>query len=83
MKEIIALAFTLFSVTTGLLFVFSLLPGAIQIYQGDIANGTEAIVNATADELVSYAYESVVVAILIAIASALGLTSLVVWLKKM
>jgi len=83
MKGIIALVFTLFSVVTSLMFVFSLLPGAIQIYQGDIANGTEAIVNATSDEIVSYAYESVVIAALIAIASALGLTTLVLWLKKL
>jgi hypothetical protein len=83
MKEIIALAFTLFSAIIGLMFVFSLLPGAIQIYQGDITNGTEAIVNATANEIVSYAYESVIIAVLVAIASALGLTSLVILLKKL
>lgn len=83
MKGIIALIFTLFSMITSLMFVLSFLPGAIQIYQGDIANGTEAIVNATAEEIVSYAYESVVIAVLIAIASALGLTTLVLWLKKL
>jgi len=65
------------------MFVVRLLPPLIQVYQGDIANGTEAIVNATADEIVSSTVQSAVIGVLIAVFSALGLTWLVAQLKKL
>jgi hypothetical protein len=83
MKTIIPLAITIASVIGALLFILSLLPGVIRIYQGDIANGTEIIVNATSDEIISVTYQSVAVSVLIVICSALGLTSVVAFLKKL
>jgi len=66
-----------------LLFLLALLPGVIRIYQGDIANGTEIIANATSDEIVSITYQSIVISVLIAVFSALGFTSVVALLKKL
>lgn len=83
MKGIVSLLIFMFSVTGVLMFVVRLLPPLIQVYQGDIANGTEAIVNATADEIVSSAVQSAVIGVLIAVFSALGLTWLVAQLKKL
>jgi hypothetical protein len=82
MKGIIGLAIIVFSTITGLMFILSLLSGYVQILQGDVANGTEAIVNATADEIVGSVQWSVVVTVLVAIASALGLTGVVAFMKK-
>ncbi|MCK4482506.1 hypothetical protein KAU55_04725 [Candidatus Bathyarchaeota archaeon] len=64
------------------LFFLALLPGVIRIYQGEIADGAEIIVNATSDEIISITYQSIVIGVLIAIFSALGLTSVVALLKK-
>jgi hypothetical protein len=83
MKKIIGLVLTIASVTGTLIFLFTLLPGFIRMYQGDIANGTEIIMNATSDEIVNLTYQSIVVSILIAIFSALGFTSVVAVLKKL
>lgn len=83
MKISLSLIITVASIMGTLLFLLTLLPGVIRLYQGDIANGTEIIVNATSDEIISITYQSIAVSVLIAVFSALGLTSVVVLLKKL
>lgn len=83
MKLSLSLMITLACVMGTLLFLLTLLPGIIRIYQGDIANGTEIIANATSDEIINITYQSVIVSVLIAVFSALGFTSVVALLKKL
>lgn len=83
MKLSPSLIIILTSMIGTLLFLLALLPGVIRIYQGDIANGTEIIANATSDEIVSITYQSIVISVLIAVFSALGFTSVVALLKKL
>jgi len=82
MKSEIALIITIVSIILSLPFLFTLLYGGIQIYQGDIPRGVEIIANATSDEIISWTYKTTAVTILIIIFSALGLTSVVAILKK-
>jgi len=82
MKSEIALIITIVSIMLSLPFLFTLLYGGIQIYQGDVPRGAEIIANATSDEIVSWTYKTISVAFLVTIFSALGLTGIVAILKK-
>ncbi|MDH5733786.1 MAG: hypothetical protein OEY88_08400 [Candidatus Bathyarchaeota archaeon] len=83
MKSEIALMVTVVSVALALPFLFALLHGGILIYQGDVPEGVEIIANATSDEIVGWTYKTISVAILVTIFSAIGLTSVVLILKKL
>jgi hypothetical protein len=83
MKTYLSLIIALVSVVSMLLFLFNLLPGVILIFKGDVANGTEIVINATSDEIISITYQSIIVNILIALLSALGLTGIVTLLRKL
>lgn len=83
MKLSLSLIIAVVSTMGTLLFLLTLLPGVIRIYQGDIANGTDIIVNATSDEIISITYQSIIVSVLIAVFSALGFTSAIALLEKL
>jgi hypothetical protein len=64
---------TILSTVTGLMFYAKLYSGMVQISQGNVANGTETIVNATADEIVGSVMQSAVITVIIAVLSSLGI----------
>lgn len=63
------------------IFVLTVLSGSMRMMQGDMSAAGD-VTNAVADEAVGDIQWSVGVAVLIAIAGALGLGGAVVWLKR-
>jgi hypothetical protein len=79
-KSIIA-AIGIVSLLSSIPFYLGLMSGAIRIYQGDY-NATQDMAEDFADEVTGTLIWTAVIAILIAFATALGLTGLVAILRK-
>lgn len=85
MNEIAKLVVTLvtvFSLVGSIGFYLTMISGSIRIYQGDY-NATQDMAQAASDEIVGALTWSVVIGVAIAICSALGLSFIVVILKKL
>ncbi len=85
MKEVIALIVVvagIVSVVGYLVFYVGLMSGAIRIYKGDL-NATQDIAKSIGDEIVISVKRQVILTFVSAIAGALGLGSLVAFLKKL
>jgi hypothetical protein len=71
----------IFLTVGSIVFILSVLSGSMRMMQGDVSAAGD-VAGAIADEAVSGVQWSVGVAVLIALASALGLGSVVAWLRR-